>query len=67
MVFISKEEALKACKAIRSRNRDRIISFAKIQCWGCLKYSHGDEALLCFNSAEGNRGCSLVNKEFDKK
>ncbi|MFX0083054.1 MAG: hypothetical protein ACFE94_15000 [Candidatus Hodarchaeota archaeon] len=64
---IPEEIALQICEEIREQNREKKISFAKAQCWGCMKYSikKNDIRHRCIFSDENNRGCHLVNKVFD--
>jgi hypothetical protein len=52
-------EGLAICMKVRSR---MIFS----QCWGCMKYSREDPEKMCFYDPPENRGCSRINKEFDK-
>ncbi|MFW9941638.1 MAG: hypothetical protein ACFFFT_11405 [Candidatus Thorarchaeota archaeon] len=61
--------ALQICEEIREHNREKIFSLAKVQCWGCMKYSNKKDDIKhrCIFSKENNRGCHLVNKVYDKK
>lgn len=66
---ISYKEAVIICKRIRDENSKKMLSPAHWQCWGCEKYAKGDDKKRCFN-CEGtdlNRGCSWINKVYDKK
>jgi hypothetical protein len=69
--FIPEEIALEICELIKERNRKKKISFTKVQCWGCMKYSNkkGDIRTRCLFSSENNdnRGYQLVNKVFDNE
>ncbi|MFX1315396.1 MAG: hypothetical protein ACFE9T_05995 [Promethearchaeota archaeon] len=67
--IIPEDIALRICEELREKNKKRKFSFAKGQCWGCLKYSNkkGDVKYRCIFSKEDNRGCHLVNKIFDEK
>ena len=60
---------LEICEKVREYNKDKKISFAKMQCWGCMKYSKKKNDIFhrcLFNSENNdNRGCQLVNKIFD--
>jgi hypothetical protein len=58
---ILKDVALKLCSEIR--NEKKVKPFT--QCWGCVKFSNGDPAKMCFSSRPDNRGCGLVNKRYD--
>jgi len=66
---ISEEIALQICEEVREQNKKKKFSFAKTQCWGCMKYSQkkNDIKHRCIFSDENNRGCNLVNKIFDAK
>jgi hypothetical protein len=66
---IPEDIALQICEEIRENNRKKILSLAKGQCWGCVKYSNkkGDIKKRCIFSDDYNRGCQLVNKIYDKK
>jgi len=66
---IPEEIALQICDEVREHNKKKKLSFAKVQCWGCMKYSNkkGDNKHRCIFSKEDNRGCQLVNKIFDAK
>ena len=61
--------ALEICEKVRERNKGKKISFSKMQCWGCMKYSEKKDDIYhrcLFNSENNdNRGCQLVNKVFD--
>jgi hypothetical protein len=56
------ESALKICTEILGGRPPKLFS----QCWGCLRFSKGDPARMCFNSSPDHRGCGLVNKRFDE-
>ena len=60
---------LEICEKVREHNKDKKISFAKMQCWGCMKYSKKKNDIhhrCLFNSEKNdNRGCQLVNEIFD--
>ena len=66
---IPEETALQICKEIREQNKQKKFSFAKGQCWGCMKYSQKKEDIKqrCIFGDESNRGCHLVNRIFDKR
>jgi len=63
--------ALEICEIVRERNNKKKLSFAKGQCWGCMKYSNkkGDIKTRCLYNSEknDNRGCQLVNKVYDNE
>jgi hypothetical protein len=58
---IPKDEAMKLCSEIRKEKGIKLFS----QCWGCMRFSKGDSEKMCFNSKPDNRGCRLVNKQYD--
>jgi len=58
---IPTEKALELCRKYCGAHGVRTFS----QCWGCLKFSKGDPAKMCFAGAPGNRGCRFVNEPFD--
>ncbi|MCK4380025.1 MAG: hypothetical protein KAW51_02735 [Candidatus Lokiarchaeota archaeon] len=66
---IPEEVALQICEEVRERNKKKKLSFAKVQCWGCMKYSlkKNDIRHRCIFAEENNRGCHLVNKIFDSR
>ena len=37
-VDVSKEEAVAACERARAANAHRLLSAARMQYWGCMKY-----------------------------
>lgn len=57
---IPADEAARICSEIREKGV-RLFS----QCWGCMRFSKGDTAKMCFSSKPDNRGCGLVNKRYD--
>ncbi|MFW9968947.1 MAG: hypothetical protein ACFFDF_02020 [Candidatus Odinarchaeota archaeon] len=56
-------EALDLCEQVRARNKKKLISFNKMWCWGCVKFTKSPEK-RCFTNAanESNTGCTQVNK-----
>ncbi|MBD3213047.1 MAG: hypothetical protein GF311_10605 [Candidatus Lokiarchaeota archaeon] len=63
---IPEEIAIRICQEIRERNQKKRISFSKMQCWGCMKFSDFDDRGSCiYGDPETHRGCQLVNKVFD--
>ncbi|MFW9867822.1 MAG: hypothetical protein ACFFEN_17140 [Candidatus Thorarchaeota archaeon] len=59
------DEALDLCEQIRDKNKEKLISFTKMWCWGCAKFSKSPEKRCFANSENGsNTGCSQVNKLF---
>lgn len=59
-------EAKKICRQIREENKKKYFSFAKMQCWGCVRFSHGDEDKMCYASKPDGAGCNLVNTKAKK-
>lgn len=59
---IPNEVALSICQQIRTEHSGQWWRAATWQCWGCVKFSKGDPAKMCFSSAPGNRGCQLINR-----
>jgi hypothetical protein len=59
---IPEKTALKLCEEIRKGKNVRIFS----QCWGCMKYSKGNPARMCFYDGKDNRGCKKVNDMLDR-
>jgi hypothetical protein len=56
------EVARELCEAYRIEHGVKKFS----QCWGCVKFSHGEPDKMCFASGEDNRGCPKVNRMFDE-
>jgi len=66
MNTISKDVALLLCSAIRQENRGKWYTLAGLQCWVCMRFSKGNTAKMCFNNQPDYRGCTQVNKRYDK-
>ncbi|MFX1490321.1 MAG: hypothetical protein ACFFBI_14315 [Promethearchaeota archaeon] len=61
------DEALDLCEQNRAKNKEKLISFNKMWCWGCTKFSKNPEKRCFANSENGsNTGCSQVNKLYKK-
>ncbi len=60
------EEAKKICGQIREENKKKLFSFAKMQCWGCVRFTNGDEGKMCYASKPDGTGCNLVNAKAKK-
>jgi hypothetical protein len=60
---IPEDVALQLCSEIRNEKKVKLFT----QCWGCVKFSKGDPAKMCFSSQPGNRDCSIVNKRYDER
>jgi hypothetical protein len=63
---ISQENALALCQQIRAENANQFWSTVAWQCWGCMKFSKGNPAKMCFSNAPDNRGCQWVNQRYDQ-
>jgi len=55
--------AFQICEQIREEKGVRLFS----QCWGCVKFSKGDIKKMCFYDPPNNRGCTLVNKQYESQ
>ncbi len=64
---IPKEMALQLCAEIRQRYHGKWYTGAGMQCWGCTTFSKGDPAKMCINNRPDNRGCNLVNAQYDRQ
>jgi hypothetical protein len=63
---IPREVAIRLCADIQVENRYRWYTPAGNMCHGCLAYSRGDPARMCFASRPDNRGCYQVNARYDQ-
>jgi hypothetical protein len=61
------DKALELCEQVRAINKKKSISFNKLWCWGCVKFTKSPEK-RCFANAENasNTGCTQVNKLYKK-
>lgn len=59
--------ALHLCAQIREENRHKRLTPAAMMCWGCVKFSKGDPAKMCFSSQSDNRGCYQINARYDRQ
>ncbi|MFX1287696.1 MAG: hypothetical protein ACFFFY_03930 [Promethearchaeota archaeon] len=59
------DKALEICEQVRARNKIKAISFNKMWCWGCTKFTKSPEK-RCFANAENgsNTGCVQVKNFF---
>jgi len=61
------DEALEICERVRVENKNKWISFNKLWCWGCVKFTKSPEKRCFANSENGsNTGCVQVNKLYLK-
>ena len=69
--LIPENIALEIDDLVRKRNKSKIISFSKVQCWGCMRYSNKkkDVKVRClYNDPNlNNRGCQLINDVYDNE
>lgn len=66
-IAIPREKALQLCTEIREENRRKWYTPAGMMCWGCLTFSKGDPAKMCFSSRPDYRGCYQVNARYDRQ
>lgn len=66
MSAIPEDTARRLCDQIRQANRGRWYSFYCWWCWGCVTFTGGEPAKMCFANKPGNRGCSQVNARYDR-
>ncbi|MFW9937362.1 MAG: hypothetical protein ACFFD5_06910 [Candidatus Thorarchaeota archaeon] len=61
------DEALALCEQVRTINKKKKISFDKMWCWGCAKFTKSPDK-RCFANAENgsNTGCTQVNNLYKK-
>lgn len=65
---IPEEIAVKLCQQIREENADKLISWVKLQCWGCMRFSDFENRGSCiYGDPETLCGCNLVNKRYDNE
>ena len=58
--------ALELCKQIREENERKLFGFGKTQCSFCYKFAKDNASKFCIFANELNRGCSQVNKRYEK-
>jgi len=63
---IPRDRAVELCDGILKRNRSRWYTFNGLWCWGCAAFTGGDPTKRCWSGRQDNRGCSQVNREFDR-
>jgi len=64
MEAIPPEVGLKLCGEIRGETGRALFSFARWQCWGCLKAAKREAAKMCARSRPDGRRCNLVNARY---
>lgn len=60
------ETARRLCAAVQQANWRKWYTPAGMMCRGCLRFSHGDPAKMCYASSPDNRGCYQVNARYDQ-
>ncbi len=60
------QTALRVCREVQAEVRGKPWSSAHWQCWGCVRFSHGDPEKMCISAQPGYRGCALVNRWLEK-
>lgn len=63
---IPREVALRLCTEIQHENRGKWYTSGGMMCRGCVRFSHGDPAKMCFSSKPDNRGCYQVNARYER-
>ncbi|HEX6542676.1 MAG TPA: hypothetical protein VF040_13035 [Ktedonobacterales bacterium] len=61
------DTARQLCTTIQARNRRRWFTPNGMMCRGCVRFSGGDPAKMCFASKPDNRGCYQVNALYDRQ
>lgn len=61
------DTALRLCAAIRAENRHKWYTPNGMMCRGCVAFSEGNPAKMCFANKPGNRGCYQVNARYDRQ
>lgn len=64
---IAWDDALQICAAIRQENKHKWFTPNGMMCRGCVKFSKGEPAKMCFASSPDNRGCYQVNAKYDQR
>lgn len=63
---IPQEIASRLCAEIRQENQGKWYTPGGMMCRGCVKFSHGDPARMCFSSSPDYRGCYQVNARYER-
>ncbi len=63
---IPREVALERCKQIHKENTGKLFGIGKTQCSFCYKLAKDDSSKLCISANEVNRGCTRINKRYQK-
>ncbi len=61
------EVALGLCEEIREETRGKLLSWARLQCWGCMTFSKGEPAKMCLGGSPDGRGCNLVDARYARQ
>ncbi len=67
MEAITKDIAWQLCAEIRQENRHKWYTWGRWMCWGCVTFTKGDPAKMCFNSQPDYRGCVQVNARHERQ
>lgn len=59
------DTALQLCAAIQAENRHKWYTPNEIMCLGCVIFSSGTPAKMCFANRPDNRGCYQINARYD--
>ena len=62
-IAIPPKVAHELCVEIRVDKAQHLFT----QCWGCVRFSDGDEARMCYNRRSDLRGCGLVSALYDAR
>ncbi|MGB8648918.1 MAG: hypothetical protein WCF84_27020 [Anaerolineae bacterium] len=49
------------CDEVAHNNENQWLSLAKVLCWRCHFFAHGDDAKRCFCRTTDNTGCPVIN------
>ena len=63
---IELDTAVELCESIREENKKKRFSIWKVMCYFCMKAAKDDIKKRCICANSKNRGCTQVNKRFDK-
>ena len=63
---IPSEVALELCEQIRKENIGKLFGIGKTECSFCYKLAKDDSSKLCIFANEANRGCTRINKRYQK-
>jgi hypothetical protein len=67
---ISREIALKLCEEVRAGNKQKLLSFGKVQCYFCWKFGrkkNNNGEIVIHNICAFNGGCHQVNRLYKER